>query len=149
MGTKPAHFTLETTIEIIVNRKFYDTGRRSYLDLIDDNRIVVSDYKKLVKDTVTLGSYSEMIHMYALSAVLTTPTGIRSVYPPQIQPELASEAFSRKVVGRNVKGSLSTDIIIMWTNMRFPQDVRFIPESYCNFKRNWCGCSSGKSGYNL
>ena len=29
-----------------VNRKYYDTGRRSYTDLISDNRIIVSDYKK-------------------------------------------------------------------------------------------------------
>lgn len=81
---------LKTAVEIIVNRKYYDIGRRSYVDLIGDNRIIVSEYKKLVEDTVTLGSYSEMIHMYALSAVLNMP--IRSFYPPQIHPELASDA---------------------------------------------------------
>ena len=82
---------LKTAVEVIVNRKYYDIGRRSYVDLICDNRIIVSDYRKLVEDTVTLGSYSEMIHIYAVSAVLNTP--IRSFYPPQIQPELASDAF--------------------------------------------------------
>ena len=123
-GNESMHILLRlrTAIEIITNRKFYDTGRRSYVDLINDNRVVVSNYKKLVEDTVTLNSYSEMMHIYALSAVLKSP--IRSVYPPQIQPELASDAFSRKVVGRNVKGSLSSDIIVMWTQMRFPLTIR-------------------------
>ena len=39
--------------------------------------------------------------MYALSAAIKAP--IRSYYPPQLQPELASDAYSRKVIGRNVK----------------------------------------------
>ena len=134
-GNESLHILLrlKTAIEISINRKYYDTGRRSYEDLIDDNRIVVSDYKKLVKDTVTLGSYSKMIHMYALSVVLNTP--IRSVYPPQIQSELASDAFSRRIVGRNVRGSMSSDIIIMWTQMRFPQDVRrFSPNHFVTLR---------------
>ena len=54
---------LKTAIEIITNRKFYDTGRRSYVDLIDDDRILVSDYKGLVRETLRLGSYSEMINI--------------------------------------------------------------------------------------
>ena len=91
---------LKTATEIIINRKYYDTGRRSYVDLINDNRIIVTDYKKLVEDTLKLGSYSEMIHIYAISAVLNVP--IRSYYPPQLQPELASDAYTKKVVGRGV-----------------------------------------------
>jgi hypothetical protein len=43
--------------------------------------------------------------MYALSAVLRLP--IRSYYPPQINPELASEPYSRKVCGRGVNLSES------------------------------------------
>ena len=124
---------LKTAIEIIVNRKYYDTERRSYVDLIRDHRIIVSDYKKLVEDTVILGSYSEMMHIYALSAVLNTP--IRSFYPPQIHPELASDAFSRMVVGRNVRGASSSNITIMWTQMCIPQNAkRFSPNHFVFLK---------------
>ena len=125
---------LKTAVEIIVNRKYYDIGRRSYVDLICDNRIIVSDYKKkLVEDTVTLGSYSEMIHIYAVSAVLNTP--IRSFYPPQIQPELAPDVFSRMVVGRNVRGASSSNIDIMWTQMYMPQNVRrFSPNHFVTLR---------------
>lgn len=134
-GNESLHIILrlKTAIEIIVNRKFYDTGRRSYVDLIKDNRIIVSEYKKLVEDTLTLGSYSEMIHIYALSCVLNIP--IRSFYPPQIQPELASDAFSRLVVGRNVRGASSTNIVIMWTQMCVPQNVkRFSPNHFVTLR---------------
>ena len=88
--------------------------------------------KKLVDDTVTLGSYSEIIHIYAVSAVLNTP--IRSFYPPQIQPELASDAFSRMVVGRNVRGASSSNIAIMWTQMCMPQNVRFSPNHFVTLR---------------
>ena len=124
---------LKTAIEIITNRKFYDTGRRSYEDLINDNRIVITEYKKLVEDTLKLGSYSEMIHIYAISAVLKVP--VRSYYPPQLQPELASDAYTRKVIGRNVKSACSSDIVIMWTQMCFPRNIkRFTPNHFVTLR---------------
>jgi hypothetical protein len=51
-----------------------------------------------------------MMHMYALSAVLRLP--IRSYYPQQINPEFASEPYSRKFCGRgvNLSESLLEDI---------------------------------------
>ena len=124
---------LKTAIEIIINRKYYDTGRRSYVDLINDNRIIVTDYKKLVEDTLKLGSYSEMIHIYAISAVLNVP--LRSYYPPQLQPELASDAYTKKVVGRGVKSACSSDIIIMWSQMCFPRNIeRFTPNHFVTLR---------------
>ena len=124
---------LKTAIEIITNRQYFDTGRRSYVDLINDNRILVSEYNKLVEDTITLGSYSEMVHMYALSAAIKVP--IRSYYPPQLQPEMASDAYSRKVIGRTVKGSTSTNISVMWTQMCFPKNVkRFTPNHFVTLR---------------
>ena len=134
-GNESLHILLrlKTAIEIIVSRKYYDTGRRSYVDLIKDNRIIVSEYKKLVEDTVTFGPYSEMIYMYALSCVLNMP--IRSFYPPQIQPELASDAFSRMVVGWKVRGASSSNIVIMWTQMCVPQNVkRFSPNHFVSLR---------------
>ena len=84
---------LKTALEIvsnkISNRKYYDTSMRTYCDLIKDNRIIVSRYNKLIKDSIQLGAYSEMIHMYVLSAALNMP--IRSYYPPQMSPELSSD----------------------------------------------------------
>ena len=102
---------------------------RTYKDLIEDNRIIVSDYKKLIKDTIQLGSYSEMIHMYALSAVLKMP--IRSYYPPQMSPELSSDCYTRKVVGRNVRTKSDPPITVMWTQMIKPRNVRsFVPNHF-------------------
>ena len=120
---------LKTALEIILNRKYYDTSMRTYKDLIEDNRIIVSNYKKLIKDTIQLGSYSEMIHMYALSAVLKMP--IRSYYPPQMSPELSSDCYTRKVVGRNVRTKSDPPITVMWTQMIKPRNVRsFVPNHF-------------------
>jgi hypothetical protein len=49
------------------------------VDLISDNRIVVSTYIQLAKDVDKMGAYADMMHMYALSAVLKEP--IRSPLP--------------------------------------------------------------------
>jgi hypothetical protein len=53
--------------------------------LVSDNRIVVATYIQLARDVARIGAYADMMHMYALSAVLRLP--IRSYYPPQINPE--------------------------------------------------------------
>ena len=53
-GTENYHslLRLKTSLEIILNRQFYDHKSKSYKDLICDNRVIVSDYEKLVQDAI-------------------------------------------------------------------------------------------------
>ena len=76
------HLRLLASLEIIENRSHYDTAHRKYVDLICDNRIVSSDYMSLVQNTCKIGSYAEMLHIYALSAVLNET--VKSYYPPTV-----------------------------------------------------------------
>ena len=123
-GDENSHLLLrlKSGIEVILNRKYYDNSLRSYVDLIADHRIFVNDYKIFLNDTLTIGSFSDMLNIYALSAALKKP--IRSYYPPQLSPDLAYAAFSRKVVGRNVSAAKPIDISVMWTQMSIPSDTK-------------------------
>lgn len=67
------HLRLITAIEIMLNNMYYDTSCKKYVDLVKDNRIVTCPFNQLVKETVTLASFSSMTHMYALSAALHEP----------------------------------------------------------------------------
>ena len=102
-GTENYHtlLRLKTSLETILNRQFYDPKSKSYKDLICDNRVIVSDYEKLVKDSIAIGSYAELAYIYALSASVGKP--VRSYFPPQMFSDFLSEPFTRKVVGRKVK----------------------------------------------
>ena len=61
-GDKSQHdlLRLKTDLEVISNLKYYDTSMRTYFDLIQDNRIIVSDYSKLIQDSIQLGAYAQM-----------------------------------------------------------------------------------------
>ncbi len=68
-------------------------------------RVADSDYKALCSKTqncsVTVGAFSQRIHIYALSAVVSVP--IQSYFPTlSIESEI-SQSHNLKVVGRNVK----------------------------------------------
>ena len=101
-GTESVYLLLRvfTVLEILSYPTFYDSDHKKFVDLVSDNRIVVATYIQLARDVARIGAYADMMHMYALSAVLRLP--IRSYYPPQINPEFASEPYSRKVCGRGV-----------------------------------------------
>ncbi|VDI04848.1 Hypothetical predicted protein [Mytilus galloprovincialis] len=107
-----------TLIEILSYPMFYDPNHTRFTDLIQDNRIVVATYLQLAKDVGMLGTYADMMHMFALSAVLKIP--IRSYFPPQMNMEFVSEPYSRKVCGRNVNISEAPACTIMWTSAVIP-----------------------------
>ena len=106
-----------TALEIIQNRQSYDT-KRKHNDFLNDTRIVTSNYEKLVRDALTDRCYSEMAHVYALSAALGI--AIHSYYPPQLNPEL-STAFTRNVCGRKVRVGSNGKISLMWTSVCVPK----------------------------
>ena len=67
--------------------------------------------------------------MYALSAVLQLH--IRSYYPSQMSPELSSDCYTRKIVGRNVRSKTDPPITVMWTQMIKPRNVKnFVPNHF-------------------
>ena len=68
-----------TLLGILTYPMYYDSEHKKFVDLLQDNRIVVAAYIQLAKDLATLGTYADMMHIYALSAVLKLP--IRSYYP--------------------------------------------------------------------
>ena len=111
-----------TTLEIILNRSHYDTSSRQYNDMIKDDRVVTSTFNYLITSAVRDGMYSELLHLYALSASLGRT--IDSYYPPVISSTFHSEPFNRKVIGRNVHQSKPSCCKIMWTQTLVPKSSR-------------------------
>ena len=107
---------LLSAIELIQNRQYYDT-KKKHNDFLNDTRIVISNYDKLVSDALTDRCYSEMAHIYAISAALGIT--IHSYYPPQLNPEL-SNAFTRNISGRKVVDT-ECKVSLMWSSSRVPR----------------------------
>lgn len=129
LGTESHHllYRLFTAIEMLSNPVFYNVEHKRFVDLIQDNRIFVSQYHDLLKSVTTPGAFSEMMHIYALSACIGQP--IRSYFPPQLTMEFLSEPFSRKVVGEGVNKSGQAISTIMWSQM-LPFNETFNPNHF-------------------
>ena len=69
-GTEKYHSYLRvrTALEIILNPDAYNNASASFV--LSFLPILTPDYRLLVRDTLVLGSYSEMIHLYACSKAL-------------------------------------------------------------------------------
>ncbi|CAC5366258.1 unnamed protein product [Mytilus coruscus] len=113
------HLRLLTALEIINNKQQYDTSSKRYTDRIRDNRVVTSQYEQLVRNAVVIGAYSDMQHMYGLSAVINKP--LQSYYPPLVSSNYHTEPYHRKIVGRTVNESEEAAVTIMWTMKVRPQ----------------------------
>ena len=96
----------------------------------------MSNCDKLVRDSVILRSYSELAHIYAVSAAIDKP--LRSYFPPQINSEVLAEPFSRKVVGRKVMLSEQSVATVMWTQMHVPHSLRDFSPNQCYKKLSTC-----------
>ena len=57
----------------------YDLSSKKYAQTITDTRIETPTYPVLLRSAVSIGGYSELMHIYALSAALATP--IHSIFP--------------------------------------------------------------------
>ena len=111
-----------TALEIILNRSHYDTSSRQYNDIIKDDRVVTSMFNYLVTSAVKDGMYSELLHLYALSASLGRT--IDSYYPLVISSTFHSEPSHRKVIGRIGHQSKPSCCKIMWTQTLVPKSSR-------------------------
>ncbi|KAH3779137.1 hypothetical protein DPMN_180616 [Dreissena polymorpha] len=108
---------LKTAIEMILNRSSYDTGLPKN-DFLNEFAISTSPYAELVQRALTVYAWSEMAHLYAISAALKQP--IQSYFPPQQLREM-SDAYTRTVLGRNVDQSLHPKATVMWSSKRAPK----------------------------
>ena len=122
---------LLSVLEILENRTHYDKEHRKFVDLIKHDDIFISRYTSLVQDTCKLGTYSEMIHLYAVSAAIQIP--LRSYYPPTCVNQLISEPYSRTIYGRGVQKSLYSAATIMWTSILLPSTaLKFRANHFCS-----------------
>ena len=81
-GNEDMHLLLRlyTSLELVLHRATYDSNHPDFSPIITDNRIIVPPYSDLLSSATNVFSWSEMIHMYAASAVIGEPIG--SYYPP-------------------------------------------------------------------
>ncbi|KAI0239507.1 hypothetical protein LSAT2_009767, partial [Lamellibrachia satsuma] len=104
------HLHMATTIEIILHCQSYDVQARDYSGEIHDP-CIISEYWVLLSFTCTLGSFSEMTHMYACSAVLGKAFESYYLLCSSVRP-----SFTRCITGRGVTNEAGTDVTcLMWT----------------------------------
>ena len=77
---------------------------------------------KLISSAISLGSYSEILHVFALSAVIKCP--IQSYFPPSSVNQFLSDPFSRKCCGRDVNLFALPAFTLMWTQMSIPRSAQ-------------------------
>lgn len=61
------------------------------IDKINDNRVLVSSYLLFVQSTVSIGSYSDLLHMYTISAAIKK--SLRSYYISMLSSEFLAEPY--------------------------------------------------------
>ena len=81
-GTQDHHILIRllSVMELVKNPSFYDTLSAQYVDLIQDAAIVVDLYNNLLRSACRHDGWSELMHVYATSAALST--AICSYCPP-------------------------------------------------------------------
>ena len=114
-GTEDFHIYLRllTALEMAYNPEFYDSDHINFTDLIKDNRIVTSSFEDLLNAALTVGAYSEMADIFAVSAALKFP--MQSYFPPLSTAEKLSDAYRCFIYGRGVKKTLSPRCQLMWS----------------------------------
>ena len=121
------YLRLLTSIEMMCYPDFYDVNSRSYTGSLKDNRVISSDYKTLLSMALRPGSYSETMHIYALSSALNL--AIVTYCPPQT---LFQSPFTRVIAGREVRLTQEPKITIMWTQLHVPVlHSDFMPNHFC------------------
>ena len=122
------YLRLATAIEIIFHRQSYDVQAREYSGELRDPCIIVSEYWALLSLACTQGDFSEMMHIYACSAILGK--AFQSYYP--LHSSLTS-SFTRYITGRGVTRDTGPDVTcLMWTQSTQLADcTSFFPNHFC------------------
>ena len=120
------HIRLLTALEIIQNSTYYNTQHSQYNDIINDCRLVHDQYASLLTSVTQLGTYSEILLIYAASAALGV--ALRSYCPPAATHEFTPSAYTREVRGRGVRTASRPTMTLMWTTTYVLRDAeRFRP----------------------
>ena len=89
----------------------------------------MSDYFKLIGVAINIGTYSEIGHIFALSAALGIP--IRSYYPPQLIREVSSEPYLELYMALMSPQSWKPNVTIKWTQAMLPRNAKsFVPNHF-------------------
>jgi len=132
-GVQDEHLKLRllTSLEIILHRPQYDSSHLEFDDPIQDYRVIVSPDNEFLKSACKVNCYSELHHMYALSAVIGSP--LQSYLPPPSPNPFLGEPFTRIVVGRGVRRTASPVITFMWSQTGFNNSRYFSMHFGCFF----------------
>ena len=100
-GTQQHHLYLRaiTAMELILHKEAYESTSSTRLQALFSNPVSASSYDKLLTDACKPNQFSELAHMYALSAALGTV--IQSYMPASSAVRLANP-YTCLVIGRGV-----------------------------------------------
>ena len=141
------HLRLLAALEIAHYRGYYDESYPNYVNLINDERVICSSYLEVLESACKSGAYSQMLHVYALSAALCEP--LRMYYPSTGMNDNLAVPFSRQIIGRGVKNHSGTAGVwsIMWSQLHIPSHVfNFQPN---HFVLQWYIPQTGNTVINL
>ena len=129
-GTQQHHLYLRaiTAMELIQHTDVYDMASSTRLPALFSNPVSASPCRKLIEDACKPNAFSELAHIYALSAALGTP--IQSYMPASGAVRFAN-LYTCLVVGRGVRGAAAAMFTLMWTMMSQPEHaVDFRPDHF-------------------
>ena len=114
------YLRLKVAMELLDHRSSYDLqspdharDKPSY-----DPFLIVSPFDKLLRDATTLGAWSELMHVYALSAALGVAIG--SYLPPTSLLPCGNSIYTCTVAGCRVRSSMQPAFTVMWSSAVAP-----------------------------
>jgi hypothetical protein len=115
-GKEDHHIELRAraALEIAVHRQWFDCTQPGYCaPFKDEAGIVAPDYNELCNSVTTLGTYSDVMCILALSSVTGVP--IQMYFPP-LTSSFASQPLTRCVSGRGVQFGVKPAFTLMWSS---------------------------------
>ncbi len=121
-GTQNYHEYLRiiASIELTTNKGTYDGHDTS--ELFTNCLVPISNYEELLTACKTSHFYSEMAHIYCLSAALGVV--IQSYMPPLTAICLGLSPYTRRIAGRCVRRIESPRCVLMWIMLVRPKRIQ-------------------------
>ena len=118
---------LKVAQEVLFIPQYNDNSRADYVDVFNDNRIVLENYDYMLSNVLVLNRPACMHTMAATSCVLGAP--IQSYCPPNKGNFFSSDPLTRSVVGRGVRPTLEPAAFVMWS-------MGYCPKKHDHFRPN-------------
>jgi len=107
------YLRLVTGIEIIRNQARYDVTSPDFV-LCDMCSVVTPSFRCVLRDALTDGAYSELVHLFALSAALSLP--VQSYCMPGTNGLSVSHPYTMNISGGSFSRFFTkSPIVLMWT----------------------------------